>query len=92
MPTQGRTVDETVRFFFILISIGGIRMRYKQVKRGVFLARPNRFIAHVEVDGSMEVVHVKNTGRCRELLVPGAVVYLEKADQPKRKTDRKSVV
>ena len=62
MPTQGRTVDETVRFFFILISIGGIRMRYKQVKRGVFLARPNRFIAHVEVDGSMEVVHVKNTG------------------------------
>ena len=86
MPTQGRTVDETVRFFFILISIGGIRMRYKQVKRGVFLARPNRFIAHVEVDGSMEVVHVKNTGRCRELLVPGAVVYLEKTDQPKRKT------
>ena len=61
-------------------------MRYKQVKRGIFLARPNRFIAHVEVDGSMEVVHVKNTGRCRELLVPGAVVYLEKADQPKRKT------
>ena len=87
MPThQERTVHATVRFLFILISIGGIHMRYKQVKRGIFLARPNRFIAHVEVDGSMEVVHVKNTGRCRELLVPGAVVYLEKADQPKRKT------
>lgn len=46
-------------------------MQYRSVKKGIFQARPNRFIAHVEVDGGLEVVHVKNTGRCRELLVPG---------------------
>lgn len=48
--------------------------------------RPNRFIAHVNVAGKLETVHVKNTGRCRELLVPGAVVYLEESDNPSRKT------
>ena len=61
-------------------------MQYHSIKKGIFIARPNRFIAHVEVDGAMEVVHVKNTGRCRELLVPGASVYLEESDQPARKT------
>lgn len=61
-------------------------MQYHSVKKGIFHTRPNRFIAHVEVDGAMEVVHVKNTGRCRELLVPGAVVYLEEGRNPARKT------
>ena len=61
-------------------------MQYRSVKKGIFQARPNRFIAHVEVDGRLEVVHVKNTGRCRELLVPGATVYLEESDNPARKT------
>ncbi|WP_297289531.1 DNA/RNA nuclease SfsA [uncultured Flavonifractor sp.] len=61
-------------------------MQYRNVKKGIFRARPNRFIAHVEVDGAVEVVHVKNTGRCRELLVPGATVYLEESDNPARKT------
>ena len=61
-------------------------MRYKNIVRGKFLARPNRFIAHVEIDGQKQVVHVKNTGRCKELLIPGAVVYLEGSSDPKRKT------
>lgn len=61
-------------------------MQYQNVKRGRFLARPNRFIAHVELEGQTEVVHVKNTGRCRELLVPDATVYLEKSANPARKT------
>ncbi len=51
-------------------------MRYEKITAGRFLDRPNRFIAHVEVAGNTETVHVKNTGRCRELLVPGATVYL----------------
>lgn len=61
-------------------------MRYKNVEKGRFLARPNRFIAHVEINGQIEVCHVKNTGRCRELLVPGAEVFLERAGNPDRKT------
>ncbi|MBE6989542.1 MAG: DNA/RNA nuclease SfsA [Ruminococcaceae bacterium] len=61
-------------------------MHYQAVIRGKFLARPNRFIAHVEVEGEQVVCHVKNTGRCRELLVPGCVVYLEAAHSPSRKT------
>ena len=61
-------------------------MQYQQVKRGLFLARPNRFIAQVELDGQTETVHVKNTGRCRELLVPGATVYLQESNNPARKT------
>ncbi len=61
-------------------------MQYQTVKEGQFLSRPNRFIAHVLVDGAEEVVHVKNTGRCRELLVPGAVVYLAEGSNPHRKT------
>ena len=61
-------------------------MQYGQVEKGVFLARPNRFIALVALNGAETVCHVKNTGRCRELLVPGAAVYLEKGTNPGRKT------
>ena len=61
-------------------------MRYPNICQGIFLARPNRFIAHVEVDGHQEVCHVKNTGRCRELLVPGCRVWLVEGDSPSRKT------
>ena len=61
-------------------------MQYRNVVEGKFIRRPNRFIAHVEVDGREEVVHVKNTGRCRELLVPGARVFLEKSSSTARKT------
>ena len=61
-------------------------MRYCDVVPGVFLARPNRFIAHIEIDGREEVCHVKNTGRCRELLVPGAKVWCQRSGNPARKT------
>ena len=61
-------------------------MRYDKICAGRFLARPNRFIAHVEVGGEVQVCHVKNTGRCRELLVPGARVWLEESANPARKT------
>ena len=61
-------------------------MRYRLVRRGIFLERPNRFIAHVVLDGGTVICHVKNTGRCRELLVPGAAVYLAAGDNPHRKT------
>lgn len=61
-------------------------MEYKHILAGTFRARPNRFIAHVEAEGELQVCHVKNTGRCRELLVPGARVYLEKSPNPVRKT------
>lgn len=53
---------------------------------GIFRDRPNRFIAHVELDGKLETVHVKNTGRCRELLVPGAKVWCQRSENPARKT------
>lgn len=61
-------------------------MRYKSIVKGVFLSRPNRFIAKVLVEGREETVHVKNTGRCRELLESGVTVYLEKSSNPNRKT------
>ena len=61
-------------------------MRYDNIRAGVFLSRPNRFIAHVDVDGRTEVCHVKNTGRCRELLVPGAAVWLTESANSARKT------
>ena len=61
-------------------------MQYKDIVPGRFIDRPNRFIAHVEIDGRVQTVHVKNTGRCKELLVPGTTVYLEGSDDPKRKT------
>ena len=61
-------------------------MRYRNIEEAVFLDRPNRFIAHVELEGKVETVHVKITGRCRELLIPGATVYLERSENPLRKT------
>ena len=54
--------------------------------KGIFKARPNRFIAEVEVEGELEIAHVPNTGRCKELLIEGAVVWLEPSDNPNRKT------
>ena len=62
-------------------------MRYSQkIVPGVFHARPNRFIAHIEIDGQLEICHVKNTGRCRELLPAGAAVYCADCLSPARKT------
>ena len=61
-------------------------MQYKTIVSGRFLDRPNRFIAHVAIDGREQVVHVKNTGRCKELLLPGVTVYLEGNNDPNRKT------
>ena len=61
-------------------------MVYSKVIPGIFLARPNRFIAHVLVDGKEEIAHVKNTGRCKELLLPGATVYLYCPPEGTRKT------
>lgn len=61
-------------------------MTYQTVRTGIFRARPNRFIAIVDIDGVDTVCHVKNTGRCKELLVPGGTVILEQAANPARKT------
>ena len=61
-------------------------MRYAKMVPGKFLSRPNRFIAHIEIDGKEEVCHVKNTGRCRDLLTPGAQVWCLDALSPTRKT------
>lgn len=61
-------------------------MQYSRIREGVFLSRPNRFVALVNLDGEEQYCHVKNTGRCRELLIPGARVLLEEADAPGRKT------
>ena len=61
-------------------------MKYGIIKKGQFIERPNRFIAHVVIDGNEEIVHVKNTGRCRELLPAGAEVYCEYSDNCARKT------
>ena len=61
-------------------------MRYEHMVPGVFLARPNRFIAHVQIHGQTEICHVKNTGRCRELLPAGAQVWCARSDNPTRKT------
>ena len=61
-------------------------MRYTKVVPALFLNRPNRFIAEVELEGKVERVHVKNTGRCRELLVPGCRFYLSDSGNPLRKT------
>ena len=61
-------------------------MKYNKIIRGVFHSRPNRFIANVYINGVLETVHVKNTGRCKELLLPGAEVILEVSDNPARKT------
>ena len=63
-----------------------IKMKYANIVEGIFISRPNRFIAHVEVAGAAEVCHVKNTGRCAELLIKGTRVWLQRADNPDRKT------
>ncbi len=61
-------------------------MKYENMVPGTFLTRPNRFIAHIEIDGQMQICHVKNTGRCRELLIPGTQVWCQKCGNPSRKT------
>ena len=61
-------------------------MKYAHIVRAIFLERPNRFIAIVDLQGQRETAHVKNTGRCKELLIPGTEVILEKSDNPARKT------
>ena len=61
-------------------------MRYERIEKAVFLERPNRFIAYTELNGRKETVHVKNTGRCAELLVPGVSVYIQRSANPDRKT------
>jgi len=61
-------------------------MKYENIVPAVFLDRPNRFIAHVEINGEPEICHVKNTGRCRELLLPGTAVYVQRSSNPLRKT------
>lgn len=61
-------------------------MKYDSMTPGIFLSRPNRFVAHVEIEGRETLVHVKNTGRCRELLEPGAEVWCQESSNPNRKT------
>lgn len=61
-------------------------MQYKNITFGTFISRPNRFIGIVEINGERHTVHIKNTGRCKELLVPGNKVILEMSDNPDRKT------
>ena len=61
-------------------------MKYREIVEGIFIDRPNRFIAHVDIDGVVNTVHVKNTGRCKELLLPKTSVRLEGSDNPNRKT------
>ena len=61
-------------------------MIYNNIRRAKFIRRPNRFIAHIEIDGKEEICHVKNTGRCKELLTENAAVFVQEFDSPKRKT------
>jgi sugar fermentation stimulation protein A len=59
---------------------------YENILAAKFLSRPNRFVANIEIDGEKHVCHVKNTGRCRELLIPGADIFVQKSENPARKT------
>jgi sugar fermentation stimulation protein A len=61
-------------------------MKYDNILKGKFISRPNRFIANIEIEDKIEICHVKNTGRCKELLIPGVTVFVQKSDDPKRKT------
>lgn len=61
-------------------------MKYNKMIKAKFIERPNRFVAYCDIDGEVEKIHVKNTGKCKELLVPGCEVYLEESDNPSRKT------
>ncbi len=63
-----------------------IHMIYENIREGVFLKRPNRFIAEIAIDGQIEICHVKNTGRCKELLIPSARVFLNQSSNPRRST------
>lgn len=63
-----------------------VKMKYNNVKEAVFIKRPNRFISHVLLHGKEEIVHVRNTGRCREILIEGTKVILEASKNPNRKT------
>jgi len=70
-------------------------MTYTNIKKAIFIERPNRFIAHIELDGKTEICHVKNTGRCRELLLPGATIFVQEFDSSttrKTKYDLISVI
>lgn len=69
-----------------LDGVEGEGLKYDNITPGIFIDRPNRFIAHVEIDGLIETVHVKNTGRCRELLIPGCEVWLTAPASSGRKT------
>ena len=62
-------------------------MHYSNIEKGIFLSRPNRFLAHVAVGGKEVICHVKNTGRCKELLIPNCEVYVQHHDNPNRKTE-----
>jgi sugar fermentation stimulation protein A len=62
------------------------QMKYDNILKGKFISRPNRFIAHIEINGKIEVCHVKNTGRCKELLIPSVTVFVQENNNPKRKT------
>ena len=61
-------------------------MIYKNIKEARFINRPNRFIANIEIEGKSQLCHVKNTGRCKELLTPGAKVFVQESDNFKRQT------
>ena len=61
-------------------------MKYKKIEEAVFISRPNRFVANILIHGNVEFCHVKNTGRCKELLIPGVPIYVEVHEDPKRKT------
>lgn len=70
----------------MIYEVKGKLMTYDFIREGIFISRPNRFIANVLIDGNTEVAHVKNTGRCRELLIEGVTVYLQEHKNAKRKT------
>ncbi len=67
-------------------------MRYKNITKGIFIRRPNRFIAEVKIDEKIHTVHVKNTGRCKEILKEGTTVFLTRSSNPNRKTEYDLVV
>lgn len=70
----------------IYLNKNGERMKYNRILRARFVSRPNRFIGKIEIDGRAEIAHVKNTGRCKELLLDGADILVNKSDNPSRKT------
>lgn len=76
----------TIIVHYQLSIIHSHMITYPNIYPGTFLSRSNRFLAHVQIGGREEICHVKNTGRCRELLVPGAAVWCQQHDDPKRKT------